>query len=85
MEFLDVSTIGIYPMNWQYVSKRYFDMDTKHIVIPKNQKDEAVEILKKYSWRTPKLKKICKNVIDNIHTDHMIKEIDNFFPEWNSD
>ena len=76
-EFLDVPTIGIYPMNWEYVSMKHFDGDSRHIVIPANRKDTAVECLRKHPGRTGKLKELCEKVIKNIHPDRVIHAIDN--------
>ena len=77
-EFLDIHTIGIYPlMNGEYVSKKYIDRNTKHIVIPTDQKDNAVEYLCCHIGRTRKMKKLCKKVLKKISPEQVILEIEN--------
>ncbi len=76
-EFLDTPTIGIYPGNWTYVSKRDFDNDTKHIVLPKNQPDILAEQLLKHTWRNKKIQNICEDVVNSVQPNDLIDEIQN--------
>ncbi|OQA91847.1 MAG: lipopolysaccharide core biosynthesis protein [Elusimicrobia bacterium ADurb.Bin231] len=76
-EFLDKPTIGLYPGNWTHVSKRYFDNDAKHIVLPKNQKDFLSEKLMKNIRRGKKVQELCAKVINSITVWDVINEINN--------
>jgi heptosyltransferase-1 len=76
-EFLNKPTIGIYPGNWTYVSKRFFDNDIKHIVLPKNQKDVLAEKLMDRIRRNRKIQDICKNVVNSVIPHDVINEINN--------
>ncbi|MCK5270429.1 MAG: glycosyltransferase family 9 protein [Sedimentisphaerales bacterium] len=77
-EFLDIHTIGIYPlMNGKYVSKKYIDGETRHIVIPTDQKSNVAEYLRCHVGRTRKMKKLCKKVLKNISPEQIILEIEN--------
>lgn len=75
-EFLNKPTIGIYPGNWTYVSRRYLDNDMRHIVYPNDQPDILAEKLSKQTWRTKKIQHLCKDVIISIKPDDIIAEID---------
>ena len=76
-EFLNIPTITIYPGEWKYVSKRYFDNDTKHIVLPKKNEDLMAEYMLNHLWRTKKIQDICKKVVNSVCPDDVITEIDN--------
>ncbi len=76
-EFLDIPTIGIYATNWGHLSKRYLDGDTKHIVMPANQKDVALDYLLNHTWHSRKFKKLLSTVVNSILPEDVIKEIDN--------
>ncbi|MBN1788495.1 MAG: glycosyltransferase family 9 protein [Sedimentisphaerales bacterium] len=76
-EFLNTPTIAIYPGNWTYVSKRYFDNDTRHIVLPKDQPDILAEQLLRHTWRNKKIQNLCRDVVNSVKTDDLINEIHN--------
>jgi ADP-heptose:LPS heptosyltransferase len=76
-EFLNTPTIGIYPGNWTYVSKRYFDNDARHIILPKNQPDTLAGQLLKHTWRSKKIQGICKKVVNSVRSDDVMAEINN--------
>ena len=76
-EFLNVPTITIYPGEWKYVSKRYFDNDIKHIVLPEKNQDLMAEYMLKHVWRTRKIQGICEKVVNSVRTDDVIAEIKN--------
>ena len=75
-EFMDVPTVGIYPMNWEYVSQKYAVSDSTNIIIPFEKEDRAVGLLRKNPGRTRKLKKICSRVIRDIEPEEVIMAID---------
>ena len=76
-EFVNTPTIGIYAGNWEFHSKRFFDNDTKHIVLPKNCTDALAEYYRKRTWITCKAQQICMTVLNGISIDDVISEIDN--------
>lgn len=75
-EFMDVPTVGIYPMNWEYVSQKYAVPYSRNIIIPFEKEDRAVDLLRKNLGRTRKLKKICSRVIREIEPEEVIMAID---------
>jgi ADP-heptose:LPS heptosyltransferase len=76
-EFLNKPTIGIYPGNWTHVSKRFFDNDRKHIVLPRNKEDTLAEKLMNRLGRTKKIQNICIDVVNSISSHDVITEINN--------
>ena len=76
-EFVNTPTVGIYAGNWEFHSKRFFDNDTKHIVLPKNCTDSLAEHYRKRTWVTHKARQICTTIINGIKIDDVITEIDN--------
>jgi ADP-heptose:LPS heptosyltransferase len=74
-EFLNVPTITIYPGEWKYVSKRYFDNDTRHIVLPEKNQDLMAEYMLKHIWRTRKIQDICKKVVNSVQPCDVIAKI----------
>jgi ADP-heptose:LPS heptosyltransferase len=75
-EFLNIPTIGIYPGNWMHVSKRFFDNDAKHIVLPKNTKDILSEYLMDNVRRNQKIQNVCKDVVNSVSTNDVVTEIE---------
>jgi ADP-heptose:LPS heptosyltransferase len=76
-EFLNVPTITIYPGEWKYVSRKYFDNDTRHIVLPKKDKDLMAEYMLKHIRRTKKIQKICEKIVISVRPDDVMAEIEN--------
>ncbi|MGA1979765.1 MAG: glycosyltransferase family 9 protein [Sedimentisphaerales bacterium] len=76
-EFLNVPTITIYPGEWKYVSRRYFDNDTKHIVLPKKNQDPIAEYMLKHIWRTKKIHNLCQEIVNSVHPADVIAGIHN--------
>jgi ADP-heptose:LPS heptosyltransferase len=76
-EFLNVPTITIYPGEWNYVSRRYFDNDTRHIVLPEKNEDLMGEYMLKHIWRTKKVCNLCQEVVNSVRPCDVIAEIHN--------
>jgi ADP-heptose:LPS heptosyltransferase len=76
-EFLNRPTIGIYPGNWTYLSKRFFDNDTRHIVLPKNERDILAERLIDRIWISRKIQNMYNQIVNSVQLDDVITEINN--------
>jgi hypothetical protein len=75
-EFLDIPTIGIYTTNWQHLSRKYLDGYTKHVVLPDNKEDIALEHLLYRTWPSKRFQELCYSVVTSVSATQVITEID---------
>jgi ADP-heptose:LPS heptosyltransferase len=76
-EFLNKPTIGIYPGNWTLYSRRFFDNDTRHVVLPKNERDTLAERLIDRIWTDRKSRNMYNRIVNSVRLDDVITEINN--------
>lgn len=76
-EFLNKPTIGIYPGNWMLYSRRFFDNDKRHVVLPKDEKDTLAELLIDRVWTGRKLQNMYNQIVNSVRLDDVITEINN--------
>jgi ADP-heptose:LPS heptosyltransferase len=74
-EFLNVPTISIYPGEWKYVSRRYYDDNIKHIVLPQKEADPLADHMNKHIWRTKRICEICRKTVESVQPADVIAQI----------